>query len=108
MSAIFLFFIDPFPKLFFVWVNPLISKGRRGNLHTSDDVYDLPDTLTVHNINSMFKARWDKEEKLKPGNVKLFRILRNCYGKEFLGIGGLKFLNDCSGINTISFLFILM
>jgi len=84
-------------RLFFVWVNPLISKGGRGRLRSSDDVYDLPEDMTVYHMGVRFKRTWEEAEKLHPGQVKILRILYTCYGRQFFSIGVLKFVNDCSG-----------
>ena len=84
-------------KLLFFWVNPLIAKGVRGNLNTADDVHDLPEYMTVHQISLTFKQKWDYAERLNPGSVKLLKILYSCYGKTFFAIGSLKFITDVSG-----------
>ena len=84
-------------KLLFFWVNPLIAKGVRGNLNTADDVHDLPEYMTVHQIGLTFKQKWDYAERLNPGSVKLLKILYSCYGRTFFAIGSLKFITDVSG-----------
>ena len=53
---------------------------------------------------SEVKRTWESLEKLDPvtgpdqvPRVSLLTLLYKCYGREFLLIGGLKFLADCSG-----------
>jgi len=91
-------------KLFFRWVDPLIKKAYRGNLQSPDDVFDLPENLTPHTVAQGVRKEWESLEKLDPvtsptevPKVKLKSLLYKCFGKEFLLIGILKFLNDCSG-----------
>ena len=91
-------------KLFFKWVNPLILKAGKGQLQQPDDVFDLPEALTPHTVASEVKKTWEKLEKLDPvttpdqvPRVSLLTLLYSCYGREFLLIGVLKFLADCSG-----------
>jgi len=84
-------------KLFFAWVNPLIVKGQKGNLHSTDDLFDLPEPLTVHQVGVRFQSKWEEEEKIHLGAVKLWRILYNSFGKEFFLIGILKLIGDVAG-----------
>lgn len=37
-------------KLIFYWVTPLMEKGVRGSLKHSDDLYDLPESITTASI----------------------------------------------------------
>jgi len=84
-------------KLFFVWVNPLVVKGEKGNLTTTDDLFDLPEDLTIHEIEIKFKSKWEEEEKINSGQIRLWRILYHCFGKQFFAIGILKLIGDVAG-----------
>jgi hypothetical protein len=56
-------------RLFFVWVNQLIRKGRRSGgagLSCPDDLFDLPDQLTVHAASDKFQHHWEAAEKCAP------------------------------------------
>lgn len=74
-------------KLIFYWVNPLIEKGISGNLKTIDDLFDLPESLSINNT----------AERLQNGiasTVNLFRALHRVFGIEFYAIGLLRFMAD--------------
>lgn len=74
-------------KLLFHWVNPLIEKGISGNLKTIDDLFDLPESLSINNT----------AERLQNAitlTVSLFRALNRAFGFEFYAIGLLRFLAD--------------
>lgn len=74
-------------KLIFYWVNPLIEKGISGNLKTIDDLFDLPESLSINNT----------AERLQNGiihTVSLFRALHRVFGFEFYAIGLLRFSAD--------------
>ena len=43
----------------------MIAKGQKNNLHTPEDVYDLPDAITVHQIGGKYRAVWDDEDKVR-------------------------------------------
>lgn len=68
-------------------MNPLIEKGISGNLKTIDDLFDLPESLSINNT----------VERLQNGitlTVSLFRALHRVFGFEFYAIGLLRFLAD--------------
>lgn len=77
-------------KLLFYWVNPLIEKGISGHLKTIDDLFDLPESLSIYNT----------VERLQNGitaTVSLLRALHRVYGFEFYAIGLLRFSADMLG-----------
>ena len=95
------------PKLFLHWVNPLIVKGRRGKIHSADDVFDLPLQSSASEVGekfwsilSSFRTLLDgPEQRSEQGQQRSFllRALAKTFLTEFLTIGILKFLADCAG-----------
>lgn len=74
-------------KLLFYWVTPLFEKGLSGNLKTIDDLFDLPESLSISNT----------AERLQNAitlSVNLFRALHRVFGFEFYAIGLLRFFAD--------------
>lgn len=74
-------------KVLFYWVNPLIEKGLSGNLKSIDDLFDLPESLSITNT----------AERLQNAitlTVSLFRALHRVFGFEFYAIGILRFSAD--------------
>ncbi|XP_034950577.1 multidrug resistance-associated protein 7 [Chelonus insularis] len=102
-------------KLFFHWVTPLTEKGIRGSLKHSDDLFDLPEHVSTTSIilkldkyirksprlkrNTFIDANRDdtKQELSSSNNISLIRLLHQCFGWQFYGVGILKFIADCSG-----------
>jgi len=89
-------------RLLFRWVDPLIGKAYRGTLHHPDDVFDLPESMTAHTVAAMVRRQADQMAKLTPVNqevpsIGLVHLLYRCFGRQFLSIGVLKLLGDCSG-----------
>lgn len=81
-------------KLLFHWVTPLMSKGVKGLLNQSDDLYDLPDNFSSSKISNDI----DKQLREIPARkVSLLRILHSNFGFQFYTIGLLKLIGDCSG-----------
>lgn len=77
-------------RLIFYWVNPLIEKGLSGNLRKIDDLFDLPDSLSLTNITERLQNAID-------GSRSLFWALHRSFGIEFYLIGIIKFVGDMSG-----------
>jgi hypothetical protein len=89
------------------------GERERGGLAAPDDLFDLPDQLTVHAASDTFQHHWEAMEKTAqppsasplasdlPGStgprIRLLRLLYVCFGREFLAIGLLKFGQDCAG-----------
>ncbi len=89
------------------------GERERGGLASPDDLFDLPDQLTVHAASDTFQHHWEAMEKtaqpprpistpllasdLTGPQVRLLRLLYVCFGREFLAIGLLKFGQDCAG-----------
>ncbi|XP_037958889.1 multidrug resistance-associated protein 7-like [Teleopsis dalmanni] len=77
-------------RLFFNWVNPLITKGVSGSLRKIEDLFDLPDSLNI--------ARLSESLQLSISRTKtLFWALHKSFGREFYAIGILRFIADASG-----------
>ncbi|CAG9856502.1 unnamed protein product [Phyllotreta striolata] len=81
-------------RLFFSWVNALIKKGANDGLVSSDDLYDLPPSLsTSYNGNKL-----EHQLNETPSSKYLFlKALYKCYAWEFFSVGILKLIADCSG-----------
>lgn len=74
-------------KLLFYWVNPLIERGLSGHLQSIDDLFDLPESLSIFNT----AERLQNAITLVPS---LFRSLHRVFGLEFYAIGLLRFSAD--------------
>lgn len=74
-------------KLLFYWVNPLIDKGLSGNLKSIDDLFDLPESLSISNTAERLQNAITQV-------ISLFRALHRVFGLEFYSIGLLRFLAD--------------
>lgn len=77
-------------KLTFSWVKPLISKGCCGLLTCVDDLFDLPECLTVSKIRSQLQSHLDCARSL-------FTALHKSFGVEFYLIGLLRLASDLLG-----------
>lgn len=77
-------------RLLFYWVNPLIEKGMSGNLRKIDDLFDLPDSLSLSKITERLQNAVD-------GSKSIFKALHRTYGFEFYSIGIIRFVGDMSG-----------
>ncbi|XP_051169843.1 ATP-binding cassette sub-family C member 10 [Leptopilina boulardi] len=98
-------------KLLFHWVTPLMSKGVKGLLNQSDDLYDLPDSISSTTISNDIDKRLKEIPLNKQGNsqsetnvefiktskISLLRILHSNFGFQFYAIGLLKLIADCAG-----------
>lgn len=74
-------------KLLFYWVNPLIDKGICGNLKRIDDLFDLPESLSITNNVERLQNAINQ-------TFSLFRSLHRAFGIEFYTIGFLSFFAD--------------
>lgn len=76
-------------QLVFSWVNPLIDKGVAGHLRKIDDLFDLPESLTVTTITERLQIAIDNTKSM-------FRALHRSFGYEFYLIGIIRFSSDMS------------
>lgn len=79
-----------FSRLIFSWVKPLISKAGCGLLTCVDDLFDLPECLTVAKIRSKLQSHLDCARSL-------FTALHKSFGLEFYLIGILRLASDLLG-----------
>ncbi|GAB0098378.1 multidrug resistance-associated protein 7 [Sergentomyia squamirostris] len=77
-------------RILFYWVNDLIDKGVQGALRKVEDLFDLPECLSVVAITEKFQKSIDKTRTL-------FWALHKSFGREFYTIGLLRFFGDISG-----------
>lgn len=77
-------------RLLFYWVNPLIDKGLSGNLKSIDDLFDLPDSLSITNTAERLQNALEQ-------SLSLFRSMHRIFGLEFYAIGLLRFAADILG-----------
>lgn len=77
----------------FYWVNPLISKGRRGLIRAPEDVFDLPRSLYTPILSQSFG---NARAALGPTS-SVGRVLAKLFWGNFLAVGVLKFIADLSG-----------
>lgn len=71
-------------------MNPLIEKGLSGNLKRIDDLFDLPDSLSISNTVERLQNAFTR-------SYSLFRALHRTFGWEFYSIGLLRFIADTLG-----------
>ena len=45
-----------FSKLFFFWINPLMTKGANGGIKNASDTFLLPETLDTSNVDDTFQS----------------------------------------------------
>jgi ATP-binding cassette subfamily C (CFTR/MRP) protein 10 len=84
-------------KLFIYWVNPLIAKGRRGKLHTPDDLFGLPYDMDTFILGQEFQMAKSSVQNNSQDRVPLLKILLKLFTKPFVLGGILKFLADLAG-----------
>uniref|UniRef100_A0A7G3AAP6 ABC-type xenobiotic transporter n=1 Tax=Lutzomyia longipalpis TaxID=7200 RepID=A0A7G3AAP6_LUTLO len=77
-------------RILFYWVNDLIDKGVQGALRKVEDLFDLPECLSIVTITEKFQKSIDQTKTL-------FWALHKSFGREFYTIGLLRFLGDISG-----------
>lgn len=68
-------------RLFFSWVNPLMEKGCIGKVKNSDDLYDLPDSLTCGYVSAMMETCFGREEQL---SSKYIFPIRSSFSEMFM------------------------
>ena len=73
----------------------LLVKGEKGNLSTTDDLFDLPEPLTVHQIGIRYSDRYynctctpdmkhlDIFRSIEPFSCSLVEIYDRCYRYNF-------------------------
>uniref|UniRef100_A0A182RBN2 ABC-type xenobiotic transporter n=1 Tax=Anopheles funestus TaxID=62324 RepID=A0A182RBN2_ANOFN len=79
-----------FSKIVFYWVRPLIAKGVSGKLKRSDDLFDLPEALTLHRVTEKLQSALNT-------TTSLLKALHRCFGWEFYLVGLLRLFGDLSG-----------
>lgn len=78
------------------WVQPLIRKGKCGQLRTAEDVFNVPIDMSTPVSSQRFQMTLN--ELMSPqGEVSLFRALFKSFALRFFSIGILKFVADCAG-----------
>eukprot|EP01137_Pigoraptor_chileana_P018499 Opistho-2@78073 len=77
---------NPLSRMTFWWMNPLISRARRGKL--VDDDFELCDSEEAQFCYDQFSQHWDEE--LKRPEPSLLRALRKTFWKDFVIAGIFK------------------
>jgi len=77
-------------QLFLSWVQPLMSKGSKHQLNSSDDLYDMPRRSCTHLIVPRFEREMQQTKSV-------VESLHRCFGGPFYLMGILKFLGDSLG-----------
>lgn len=77
-------------RMFFCWVNPLIRHAIENRLHTINDLFSLPETMSIQKITENFQRSIHRTSSL-------FFALHRSFGKEFYLIGFLRLTSDLSG-----------
>uniref|UniRef100_A0A8C9Z0F0 ATP-binding cassette, sub-family C (CFTR/MRP), member 10 n=1 Tax=Sander lucioperca TaxID=283035 RepID=A0A8C9Z0F0_SANLU len=78
-------------RLFYLWLNPLLRRGQRGELDRPADVYHLPRKLRTTVVCRYFHQCWE-------GDVGLLRVLHKAFGLRYYVLGALKV-----AVNMLSF-----
>lgn len=103
--------------LTFGWVGRLITKGDNRRLQYTNDLFDLPEWLTPIYVSAKVEEIFRHQPSVRatsPINLptdqsrvpkkSLLQALHKCYGKQFYGIGLLKFFADILAFTTPIFL----
>lgn len=105
--------------LTFGWVNRLIIKGDKRRLHHTNDLFDLPEWLTPVYVSAKVEEVLRQEgsylratspihlpadHQSRESKKSLLHALHKCYGKQFYGIGLLKFVADIFAFTAPVFL----
>lgn len=94
--------------LTFSWIGRLITKGDKKKLQHTNDLFDLPEWLTPVYVSAKVEEVFRHQPSVRstsPINLpadhqfrvpkkSLLQALHKCYGKQFYGIGLLKFFAD--------------
>lgn len=101
-------------RLLFCWVEPLMNKGMCSKLQCTDDLFDLPESMTsAHLYEELSSALVETsiiEVDASPDSrggaytqiprPSLQRAFHYCYGREFYACGGLKLISDIAGFTA--------
>lgn len=68
-------------------MNPLVAKGLSGNLKRIDDLFELPDSLSLNKTVEPLQHAITQ-------TFSLFRALHRVFGVEFYLVGLLRFVGD--------------
>ncbi|XP_017722842.1 PREDICTED: cystic fibrosis transmembrane conductance regulator isoform X4 [Rhinopithecus bieti] len=79
-------------KLFFSWTRPILRKGYRQRLESSD-IYQIPSADSADNLSEKLEREWDRELASKK-NPKLINALRRCFFWRFMFYGILLYLGE--------------
>lgn len=77
-------------KLYFSWVNPLITSAIEKQLKSINDLFALPESMSFLRITEKFQQNIHRSRTL-------FHALHSSFGKEFYLIGFLRLVADTSG-----------
>lgn len=76
--------------LYFSWVNPLIRIAVERRLQSINDLFALPESISLTRITEKFQQNIDRSRTL-------FQALHSSFGREFYLIGLLRLIADSSG-----------
>ncbi|KAJ0033464.1 hypothetical protein NQD34_000571 [Periophthalmus magnuspinnatus] len=103
-----------FSRVFYLWLNPLLLRGKKGDLNRPVDVYHLPWGLRTSVISRHFQKSWDHcrgqavlnqdndwprpvssshstEDNVElEGDVLLIKVLHKAFGLKYYSLGLLK------------------
>uniref|UniRef100_A0A8C9HNR9 Cystic fibrosis transmembrane conductance regulator n=1 Tax=Piliocolobus tephrosceles TaxID=591936 RepID=A0A8C9HNR9_9PRIM len=79
-------------KLFFSWTRPILRKGYRQRLESSD-IYQIPSADSADYLSEKLEREWDRELASKK-NPKLINALRRCFFWRFMFYGILLYLGE--------------
>uniref|UniRef100_H2ZZE6 ATP-binding cassette sub-family C member 10 n=1 Tax=Latimeria chalumnae TaxID=7897 RepID=H2ZZE6_LATCH len=77
-------------RIFYLWLNPLLQRGRHGQLNCPGDVYLLPCRLCTVSVCSHFDACLQKCQEL-------FSVLHKAFGLRYYSLGLLKLAGNMLG-----------
>uniref|UniRef100_A0A8C4Z699 ATP-binding cassette, sub-family C (CFTR/MRP), member 10 n=1 Tax=Gadus morhua TaxID=8049 RepID=A0A8C4Z699_GADMO len=81
-----------FSRLFYRWLDPLLERGRRGQLDGLGHVYHLPRALRTGVVTRHFSRCWQLG-----GDVRLLGVLHRAFGWWYYALGVLKLVGNLLG-----------
>uniref|UniRef100_A0A0N4ZSR3 ABC-type xenobiotic transporter n=1 Tax=Parastrongyloides trichosuri TaxID=131310 RepID=A0A0N4ZSR3_PARTI len=90
--------VNIFSKLFYCWTNNLVSKGYRQQLSNIEELYHLPKSLQVSEIEKQFFES-SPTLHIDGYNFSLFTSLLNCFGFQYFLLAIPRLLADLASFS---------
>uniref|UniRef100_A0A0N5B681 ABC-type xenobiotic transporter n=1 Tax=Strongyloides papillosus TaxID=174720 RepID=A0A0N5B681_STREA len=94
-------------KMFYLWTNNLVKKGYKQQLTNLNQLYHLPKSLSVSEIEKRF---YESAPTIHTDgyNFSLFTALLNCFGKQYLFLAIPRLIADLASFSGPIFLHLLV